>query len=117
MGFQIQTREIGRIVVVDAVGRMTLTDGQTKLRDLIHVLTGTGAKKFILNLAGVEFIDSYGIGELVRSYSVIRQAAGALKLVGVKEKVSDVLEISRLNTIFEICASEGAAVQAFERLT
>ena len=73
MTFQLHTREIDRVVVVEAVGRLTLTDGHTKLRDLIHVLTGEGAKKFVLNLAQTEFIDSYGIGELVRSYSVVRQ--------------------------------------------
>lgn len=73
MGFQLHTREINRVVVVEAVGRLTLTDGHTKLRDLIHVSTGEGVKKFIFNFAQVEYVDSYGVGELVRSYSVIRQ--------------------------------------------
>ena len=68
MGFQLQTREVGRIVVIEAVGRLTLTDGHTQLRDLIHVFSGNGSKKFLLNLARVEYIDSYGIGELARSY-------------------------------------------------
>jgi anti-sigma B factor antagonist len=113
MGFQLHTRQIGRVVVVEAAGRLTLTDGHTKLRDLIHVSTGEGAKKFILNLAQVEYIDSYGVGELVRSYSVIRQTGGELKLAYVSQKVLDVLEISHLNRIFEIYADEGAALQAF----
>jgi len=113
MGFQLHTREIGRIVVVEAVGRLTLTDGHTKLRDLIHVSTGEGAKKFVLNLAQVESIDSYGVGELVRSFSVIRQIGGQLKLACVNRKVLDVLEISHLNRIFEIYAAEVAALQAF----
>jgi hypothetical protein len=76
MGFQLDTREIGPVIVVEAVGRFTLADGQTKLRDLIHVFTGYGARKFILTLARVELIDSYGVGELVRSYSVVRQMGG-----------------------------------------
>jgi anti-sigma B factor antagonist len=87
MGFQVHTREVDRVVVVEAVGRLTLTDGHTRLRDLIHVSTGSGIKKFILNLARVEFIDSYGIGELVRSYSVVRQAGGEMKLSGVSQRV------------------------------
>jgi anti-sigma B factor antagonist len=113
VGFELQTRRVERIVVVEAVGRLTLTDGHTKLRDLIHVSTGEGAKKFILNLARVEYIDSYGVGELVRSYSVIRQTGGELKLACVNQKVLDVLEISRLSRIFEIYAEEVAALQSF----
>jgi anti-sigma B factor antagonist len=113
MGFQLDTQEIGRVIVVEAVGRFTLTDGQTKLRDVIHVFTGYGAKKFILTLSRVEFIDSYGVGELVRSYSVVRQMGGEIKLADVNEKVLDVLKISRLNTLFEICSGKEAALQAF----
>jgi len=114
MGFQLQTREIGGIVVVDAVGKLTLTDGQTKLRDLMHVSTGDGMKKFIFNLTRVEFIDSYGIGELARCYSAVRQAGGEVKLAGVSQKVLEVLEISRLNTFFDICADEAAALRTFD---
>lgn len=113
MGFQLHTREIGRVVIIEAVGRLTLTDAHTKIRDQIHVSTGCGTKRFILNLQRVDFIDSYGIGELVRSYSVIRQMAGEMKLACVNERVSEVLRVSRLNTIFEIYAEEGAALQAF----
>src|SRR5690242_19317501 len=98
MGFQLTTRQIGRVVIIEAAGRLTLTDGHTKLRDQIHVSTGYGTRKFVLNLQRVEHIDSYGIGELVRSYSVIRQMAGEMKLAGVNERVSEVLKISRLNT-------------------
>lgn len=113
MGFQIHTREIGRVVIIEAVGRLTLTDAHTTIRDQIHVSTGYGAKKFVLNLQRVEHIDSYGVGELVRSYSVIRQMAGEMKLACVNERVSEVLRISRLNTIFELHASEDAALLAF----
>lgn len=113
MGFQVDTREVGKVVVIEAAGKLTLTDGHTKLRDAIHVSAGYGMKRFILNLAGVAMIDSYGIGELVRSYSVVRQAGGEMKLAGVNKKVWRVLEISRLNTFFEICADEAAALRAF----
>lgn len=113
MGFQLQTREVGRVVVIDAAGRLTLTEGHTQLRDLIHVFSGYGSKKFILNLARVEYIDSYGIGELARSYSVVRQAGGEMKLAAVNEKILDVLKISRLNTFFDIHAGEDAALRAF----
>jgi anti-sigma B factor antagonist len=115
MAFQLHTREIGRVIVIEAAGRLTLTDGHTHLRDQLHVSTGTGVKKFVLNLARVEFIDSYGIGELIRSYSVVRQVGGEMKLAGVPKKILEVLEISRLNTFFEIYSEEDAALQAFGR--
>jgi anti-sigma B factor antagonist len=113
MGFQVHTREIGKTVVLEGVGRLTLTDGHTKLRDEIHVFAANGTKRFVLNLARVEFVDSYGIGELARSYSIVRQAGGELKLAAVSQKVLDVLAISRLNTIFDIYTEESAALQAF----
>jgi len=115
MGFQISTRELDRITVVDAVGRLTLSDSRTQLRDLIHVLSSNGHRKFLLNLAGVEFIDSDGMGELVRCYSFVRQRGGELKLVHVNKRVQDLLQLTRLNTLFEIYSEEQAALEAFRR--
>lgn len=113
MGFQLLAREIDSVVVVDAVGKFNLTDGQTQLRDLIHASTGDGAKRFVLNLERVELIDSYGIGELARSYSVVRRMGGEMKLTGVRPRVLEVLKISRMTTVFEIHEEEGAALRAF----
>ena len=115
MGFQVSTRELGRIIVVDAVGRLTLSDGRTQLRDLIHVFSSNGHKQFLLNLAGVDFMDSDGMGELVRCYSVIRQGGGEMKLVQVNKKVRELLQITRLATLFEIYSEELVALQAFQR--
>src|ERR1700756_597622 len=91
MGLQITTREFDRVIVVDAVGKLTLSDSRTQLRDLIHVLSNTGHKKFLVNLAGVDYIDSDGMGELVRCHSVVRQRGGEMKLVQVKQRVGGVL--------------------------
>lgn len=113
MGFQVTARELDRIVVVDAVGRLTLSDSRTQLRDLIHVFSGNGHKKFLINLAGVDFIDSDGMGELVRCYGVVRQRGGEMKLVHVNEKVQNLLQITRLNTLFEVYCEEQVALQAF----
>jgi anti-sigma B factor antagonist len=113
MGFEMQTRAVGPVIVVEAVGRFTTADGHTKLRDLVHVLTNSGTKKFVLHLARVEFIDSSGIGELLRSHFVVREKAGELKLACVNEKVMDVLRISRMNMVFEIHPSEDEALRAF----
>ena len=113
MGFEISTREINRVTIVDAVGRLTLSDGRTKLRDLIHVLSSGGRKRFLLNLAGVDFIDSDGMGELVRCYSVVRQRGGEMKLAQLSERVEKLLELTRLNTLFDIHCEEQTALRAF----
>jgi len=115
MGFQVTTREINRVVVVDAVGRLTLNDSHTQLRDLIHVFVGNGHKKFLLNLAGVDFMDSDGMGELARCYSFVRQMGGEVKLVHVNKRVHDLLTLTRMVTLFEIHSEEQAALQAFLR--
>lgn len=113
MGFQVGTRKVGEVVVIEAAGRLTLTDGHTKLRDEIYVSAGYGAKRFVLNLSRVEAIDSYGIGELARCHSVVRQAGGALKLGGMNKKILEVLRISHLDTIFEIYPDDAEALRAF----
>jgi anti-sigma B factor antagonist len=113
MGFQLRARQIDHVVVVEAVGRLTFSDGHTKLRDLMHVSIGDGAKKFIFNFAQVEFIDSFGIGELARCYSVVRRAGGDAKLASVSQRVFAILALSRLDTIFDIHSSEDAALRSF----
>ena len=117
MAFEITTRELDSVIVVDAVGRLTLSDSRTRLRDLIHVFANNGHKNFLLNLAGVDFIDSDGMGELVRSYSVIRQRGGEMRLVHLNQRVQDLLQITRVNTIFEIYNEEQTALQAFRKRT
>ncbi len=117
MGFQITTRELDRVTVVDAVGRLTLSDSRTQLRDLIYVLSGNGHKKFLLNLEGVDFIDSDGMGELVRCYSSVRQRGGEMKLVHLNKHVQNLFQLTRLNTLFEIYSEEQVALQAFRGRT
>ena len=115
MAFEITTRHLDCVIVVDAVGRLTLNDSRTQLRDLIHIFTSNGHKNFLLNLAGVDFIDSDGMGELVRSYSVVRQKGGEMKLVHLHERVHHLLQITRVNGIFEIYDEEQLALQAFRK--
>jgi len=113
MGLEIRTRTVGTVVVIEAEGRFTSMDGRTKLRDMVHVLTNSGTKRFVLHLERVEFIDSSGIGELLRSHFVIRQSAGDLKLARVHPKVMEVLRISHLDSVFEIHPGEEEALRAF----
>src|ERR1051326_4276621 len=94
MGFQLATREKDRIIVVDVVGRLTLSDSHTQLRDLVHIFTRKGFKKFLINLAGVDFVDSDGLGELTRCYSIVRQAGGEMKLLHVQDRVQALLDLT-----------------------
>ena len=113
MGIQITTRALERIIVVDAVGRLTFRDSHTHLRDLIYVLCSNGHRRFLLNLAEVDFIDSDGLGELVRCYTSVRQRGCEMKLVHPNKHVQNLFNVTRLNTFFEIYAEEHVALQAF----
>ena len=113
MGFQLATREKDRITVVDVAGRLTLSDGHTQLRDLIHIHAGRGCKRFLINLAGVDFVDSDGLGELTRCYSIVRQAGGEMKLLHVQDRVQALLDLTRLVNLFEIHSEEDVALHAF----
>ncbi|HLK35002.1 MAG TPA: STAS domain-containing protein [Terriglobales bacterium] len=113
MSFQVEARELGRVVVVDVRGRLTLTDSHTRLRDLVHVFTSSGRRKFLINLAGVDFVDSDGLGELTRCYSIVRQAGGEMKLVHVHQRIQALLELTRLIKLFEIHSAEQSALAAF----
>ena len=113
MSFEVRTRELGRVIALDAAGRMTLEDGRTRLRDEIHVHSERGRVKFLLNLSRVEFIDSYGVGELARCFSVARQRGGDLRLVAVSRKVAEMLEVTRLHSLFLIYEDEAAAVKGY----
>ena len=113
MDFQVTAREHDRIIVVDVVGRLTLTDSRTQLRDLVHVFTSNGRKKFLINLKGVDFVDSNGLGELTRCFCSVRQAGGDMKLVHVNARVQALLEMTRINNLFDIHADEYAALEAF----
>jgi anti-sigma B factor antagonist len=113
MGFQVAAREVDRVIVVDVVGRLTLTDSRTQLRDLVHVFISNGHKKFLINLEGVDFVDSNGLGELTRCFCSVRQAGGDMKLVHVNARVQALFNVTRINNLFEIHAEERAAIEAF----
>ncbi len=113
MGFQASARDSGAVTVIDASGSLTLGAGGTALRDVVHVLASRGRKKFVLNLGGVDFIDSFGIGELVRSYATVRKQGGEMVLSRVSPKVHALLEITKLHTLFEIHADEPTALRRF----
>src|SRR5580692_10979870 len=96
----ISTREVSHVTIVDIHGRITLGDETGQLRDTVRGLVAAGKKKIVLNLAHVDYIDSSGVGELVSSYTAVRNSGGELKLFGLTKKVRDILYVTKLYTVF-----------------
>jgi anti-sigma B factor antagonist len=113
MPLQGTCREVGDIAVIDFSGRITLGEGSAMLRKTIRDLISNGRKKILLNLADVDYIDSSGIGELVGAYTSVRSADGELKLVYLTKRVRDIIQITRLFTVFDVQPDETAAVRSF----
>jgi anti-sigma B factor antagonist len=99
--------------VVDFSGKITLGEGSAILRTTIRGLIERGHRKILLNLADVDYIDSSGIGELVSAYTAVRSASGEMKLLQLTRRVHDILQITRLVTVFDVQAEEDVAVRSF----
>jgi anti-sigma B factor antagonist len=108
------TRQVNGVTVVDMSGRITLGEGSVILRDTVRDLLGKGQKKILLNLGDVTYIDSSGIGELVSAFTSVRNQGGELKLLNLTKKVHDLLQITKLYTVFDIKDDETAAVGSFK---
>ena len=113
MSFKATSREIGGVTVIDLDGRITLGDGSALLRDLIREKVDSGHKMLLLNLAGVNYIDSTGLGELVSGYRLVKAQGGELKLMNLNKRVSDLLQITRLYAVFDIHTDEVKALASF----
>jgi anti-sigma B factor antagonist len=108
------TRQVNGVTVVDLSGRITLGEGSVILRDTVRDLVGKGNKKILLNLGDVTYIDSSGIGELVSAFTTVRNQGGELKLLNLTKKVHDLLQITKLYTVFDVKDDEAAAVSSFK---
>jgi anti-sigma B factor antagonist len=110
----ITTRDVSHVTLVDINGRITLGDETGKLRDTVRQLIAADKKKIVLNLAHVDYIDSSGVGELVGSFTTVRNAGGELKLLNLTKKVHDVLHVTKLYTVFDIKDDEFTAIKSFD---
>jgi len=113
VSMKASTRQVSGITIVDLSGRITLGEGSVVLRDTIKDLLGKGSKKILLNLGDVSYIDSSGIGELVSAFTSVQRQGGDLKLLNLTKKVHDLLQITKLYTVFDVKDDEAAAVGAF----
>src|SRR5215469_6007646 len=108
-------RQVDGVTIVDLSGRITLGEGSIVLRDTVRDLVGKGRKNILLNLADVTYIDSSGIGELVSAFTSVRKEQGELKLLKLTKKVHDLLQITKLYTVFDIKDEEAEAINSFPK--
>ena len=115
MSMKATIRQVDSVTVVDVSGRITLGEGCTQLRELVRDQLGKGNKNILLNLADVTYIDSSGIGELVSAYTGVSRQGGGLKLLNLTKKVHDLLQITKLYTVFEVHSDEALAISSFAK--
>ena len=114
MSMKTSTRQVNGIVIVDLSGRITLGEGSVLLRDMVRDLVTKGQRKILLNLGDVTYIDSSGIGELVSAFTTTKNQGGELKLLHLTKKVHDLLQITKLYTVFDVKDDEATAIKAFK---
>jgi len=110
---QIEERVVGDVVVLDVKGRVTLGEGDELLKDKVNSLLVQGKKKLVINFAEVPYIDSAGLGEVVRTFTTVSRQGGQLKLLNLTKRITDLLAITKLLTVFDTYDSETDAVQSF----
>ena len=111
---QATTRQVGDVTVIDISGRITLGEGNVVLREIVRELADKGQKRIVLNMAEVQYMDSSGVGELVKVHTTLRNQSGQLKLANLNQRTHDLLHLTRLSTVFDIHKDERNAVASFE---
>ena len=114
MSLVLKSRRLDDVVILDLSGRITMGEGTLILRDQIQKLLSAGDRKFLLNLEDVNYIDSSGLGELVTSFTTVRNQGGLLKLLNLTRRVQDLLQITKLLTVFETFNSEAEALKTMK---
>src|SRR5690242_21651055 len=110
---QIEERKVGDVVVLDLKGKVMLGQGDELLKDKVNSVVNQGHRKIVLNLADVPYIDSSGLGEIVRTYTTVSRQGGSMKLLNLTKRVNDLLAITKLLTVFETFDTEDDAVKSF----
>ena len=113
MSVKLTTRQVGDVTVLDVAGRITLGEGSSALRESLRDLVSKNQKKILLNLGDVSYIDSSGIGELVSGFTTVTNSGGQLKLLNLTKRVKDLLQITKLYTVFDVHEDEAAAIRSF----
>jgi anti-sigma B factor antagonist len=110
---QIEERVVGDVTILDLKGKLTLGEGDAQLRDKVSTMILEGHKKLLFNLEAVPYIDSAGLGEIVKTYTTVKRQGGSLKLVNLTKRIEDLLLITKLLTVFETFENEADALKSF----
>ena len=111
---EVNERQAGDVTILDMSGAVRIGEGAIALRDAIRGLADSGKKKILLNLAGVNYVDSSGIGELIANYTTVSRQGGQLKLLNLTDRIQNLLVITKLLTVFDSYEDEGEALKSFE---
>ena len=112
MSAVIKSRQLDDVVILDISGRITLGEGTITLRDALQKLLNRGERKFVMNLEGVDYVDSAGLGELITGFTTVRAQGGQLKLLKLTHRIHDLLQITKLLTVFDSFDSETEAIKS-----
>ena len=113
MSLTISTRQVGGVTIVDIRGRIVVGEESASVRDVVCDLLSKGQKQILVNLGAVDYIDSMGLGSLVGAFVSVRKQGGELKLLNLTNKVTDLMQITKLYTVFDIMNDEAAGVKSF----
>jgi len=114
MSLIVKTRKVDNVVVMDLSGKLTIGEPVMQLRDALRVQVAEGDSKFIVNLGDVSYVDSSGLGELVSSYTTVRNKGGDVKLLKLTAKIKDLLQMTKLLTVFDVYDDEAKAVASLK---
>ncbi|MCC6263846.1 MAG: STAS domain-containing protein [Bryobacterales bacterium] len=113
MSLKVNVRQVGQVAVIDLSGKITLGEGSGTLRDTVAEVSAKGNKNILLNMADVSYIDSAGLGELVGSYTSVTTKGGQLKLEHLQSKLKDLMQITKLHTVFHVFEAEDEAIASY----
>jgi anti-sigma B factor antagonist len=111
---EVNERQAGDVTILDMSGAVRIGEGSIALRDAIRGLADVGKKKILLNLAGVNYVDSTGIGELIANYTTVSRQGGQLKLLNLTDRIQNLLVITKLLTVFDTYEDEAEALKSFQ---
>jgi anti-sigma B factor antagonist len=113
MSLNVTTRKSGPATIIDLSGRITLGESTGTLRETVRKVLDEGNKKIVLNMGNVSYVDSAGLGELVGSYTSVNHAGGQLKLLNLQTKMKDLMQVTKLHTVFEVYENEAECLKSF----
>jgi anti-sigma B factor antagonist len=113
MSLKISTREVKDIIIIDLSGQLTMGEASAAIRDEVHDEVGHGSRRILLNLANITYIDSSGLGELTSAYTSVKNRDGELKLLNLTKRVHDLMQITKLYTVFDVYDDEKKAIASF----